>query len=78
MVPLLLKMENKHHKRESYIMKQSQSRGTDVTLRVLVVQMSEEFASVDGINAFSRNWLCTVYIQSSLAVENGHKSYILD
>lgn len=60
------------------IMKQSQARGTDVTLGVLVVQMSEEFASVDGINAFSRNCLYAVYIQSRLAVEIGHKSYILD
>lgn len=55
-------------------MKQSQARGTDVTLGVLVVQMSEEFASVDGINAFSRSWLYTVYIQSRLALRIGHKS----
>lgn len=64
----------KHHKRESCIMKQSQARGTDVTLGVLVVQTSEEFASVDGINAFSRSWLYTVYIQSRLALRIGHKS----
>lgn len=59
-------------------MKQSQARGTDVTLWVLVVQMREEFARVDGIYAFSRNWLYAVYIQSRLAVKIGHKSYILD
>lgn len=35
---------------------------TDLTLRVLVVQMTEEFASVNVLNGFSRVWLYTVYI----------------